>query len=71
MNLEIQIRSLNQKLNDTENKYLQLLEELKLATQKYQGIEIELKSYLSENEHFRRIKESEMEELSVENAKLK
>lgn len=71
MNLEIQIRSLNQKLNDTENKYLQLLEELKLATQKYQGIEIELKSYLSDNEHFRRIKESEMEELSVENAKLK
>lgn len=71
MNLEIQIRSLNQKLNDTENKYLQLLEELKLATQKYQGIEIELKSYLSDNEHFRRIKESEMEELSLENAKLK
>jgi len=58
-------------LNDTENKYLQLLEELKLATQKYQGIEIELKTYLSDNEHYRRIKESEMEDISIENAKLR
>ncbi|CAD8183306.1 unnamed protein product [Paramecium pentaurelia] len=71
LNYESQIRSLNQRLIEFEGKINLKNEENRQLQQKQQAIESELRIFVQDHEHYKRIKESELQEYQNEFQKFK
>ncbi|CAD8181217.1 unnamed protein product [Paramecium octaurelia] len=71
LNYESQIRTLNQRLIDIEGRINQKHEENRQLQQKQQAIESELRIFVQDHEHYKRIKDNELQEYQNEFSKLR